>query len=104
MDTALHNRAAIFTQSLEHLSAIGLRDAFINEVMETHGRLDPPTGDLSHLWELELHGCTANGSTEEEAIANWKRLISKSAQGEDIENDGFITVHPTKQQFAGGVA
>jgi len=71
---ALHNRLPAFLMNLECLSADGQMDVFVNEVMETFGRFDPPAGDRTHRWELDLHGISADGATEEEAIANWKRL------------------------------
>ena len=104
MNAALHNRAVVFLNNLDHLSATGQHDAFINEVLESHGRFDAPNGDRSHLWELELHGIAAEGTTDEEAIANWKRLARKSFPTEEIEDDAFITIHPPKHQLVGGVA
>lgn len=104
MNATLHNRALAFLQNLENLSATGQHDAFINEVLESNGYFTAPKHDRSHLWELSLHGIAASGSNEEEAIANWKRLARKSFPTEEIEDDGFITVYPTREQIAGGAA
>lgn len=103
MMSALSHRLAAFLQNLDHMSAEGQQDAFINEVIENFGSFTPPSGDRSHQWELQLHGITASGANEEEAIANWKRLALKQhPPEEDIEDDGFITVHPTREQLAYG--
>lgn len=104
MNAASHNRALTFLRSLGHLSATDQHNAFINEVLETHGQLDAPDATRSHLWELDLHGICATGATEEEAIANWKRLASKTMPHDDTEDDGFVTVHPIPHQIAGGAA
>lgn len=74
MIEALHSHLPAFLMNLECLDAHGQYDAFANEVTETFGRLTPPTGDRSHQWELDLYDVFAEGSSEEEVIANWKRL------------------------------
>ncbi|MBT2130095.1 hypothetical protein [Aliiroseovarius lamellibrachiae] len=99
MLNTLHNRLPAFLHNLECRDTSEQHDAFVNEVQETFGRFDPPSGDRSHRWELDLHAITADGATEEEAIANWKRLAGKLCQIEDIEDDGFITVHPAPDQL-----
>lgn len=70
----IHSRFVDFLINLECLDAHGQFDAFANEVIETFGRLTPPTGDRSHQWELDLYDVFAEGASEEEVIANWKRL------------------------------
>lgn len=87
-------RPAAFLRNLEWLDAQAQHDAFLNEVMETFGRFDAPSGDRTHRWELDLHGVFADGATAEEAMANWKRLARQHFPAPDIEDDGFITVHP----------
>ncbi len=104
MNALLHNRALTFLQNLDRLSATGQQDAFINEALESHGRFDAPSVDRSHLWELDLHGIFATGATEEEAIGNWKRLATTAMPDDQLEDDGFITVHPPQNAFAGGAA
>jgi hypothetical protein len=104
MDNTLHNRALAFLDGLEHQSATTQHDAFINETLETHGRFDPPTGDRTHLWELELHGVSAEGLTEEEAIANWKRLAGYQFPIEEADADNFVTVYASPQQPAAQTA
>ena len=102
MNAVLHIRALTFLQNLENLSATGQHDAFINEVLENNGYFTAPKHDQSHLWELSLHGIDASGLNEEEAIANWKRLARNSLRAEEIEADGFITVHPKPEYASGG--
>lgn len=83
-----------FLLNLECLDIAGQRDAFMNEVMESGGSYVPPAGDdwSSHLFEISLHGVVAYGSSEDEAIRNWKKAAR--AQVPLVEDDGFITVHP----------
>ncbi|QBR35730.1 hypothetical protein ETW23_05825 [Leisingera sp. NJS201] len=87
-------RLAAFLLNLERLDANGQHDAFVNEVLETFGRVDAPAGDRTHRWELDLQGICADGATAEEAIANWKRIARRHITPPDIEDDGFVTVHP----------
>lgn len=98
----LHNRLAAFMVNLECLSCTGQKDAFTNEVMETFGRFDPPRGDNTHLWELELHDITAVGTSEEETIANWKRLARKHCDLHESSADGFLHI-PTQQHVEGAI-
>lgn len=97
---SLNNRPRAFLVNLECLDAAGQHDAFVNEINETFGRFDPPAGDRSHLWEIELHGISAEGETDEAAMANWKRLARQIYLPDDIEDDGFITIHPPLQRGA----
>lgn len=83
-----------FLLNLECLDADGQHDAFVTEVLRTFGRFDAPAGDRTHRWELDLRGICADGATAEEAIANWKRLAQRRGTTLDIEDDGFITIHP----------
>lgn len=63
----------------------------------------PPAGDHAALWELKLHGITARAKIQEDAINDWKRLaVQQRAPEEDIEDDGFVTVHLTHQPLAFG--
>lgn len=78
MNALLNNRALTFLNALDRLSASEQHDAFVNEILENHGHFTPPKHDQSHLWELQLHDISALGANEEEAIANWKRLASRS--------------------------
>lgn len=103
MNALLHNRALTFLHNLDRLSVQGQQDAFVNEVLESNGCFTAPKHDRSHLWELCLHGINATGATEEEAIANWKRLAHKPRAQPPVEDDGFVTVHPPQPQCAGGM-
>jgi hypothetical protein len=85
--TAIHNRRDRFRQNLDHLDAEGQFDAVLMEVRETFGRFDPPDHGRGIWWELELHGITAQGVTEEAAIAHWKKLADRLA----VEDDGEDT-------------
>jgi hypothetical protein len=67
--------------ALDRLDAEAQFDSVCTEVRETFGQLDAPDGRRSHLWRLDLHGVTAEGATEEEVIANWKRLNRPSCSG-----------------------
>lgn len=91
---AIHSRLHAFLLNLECLDVAGQRDAVYSEVMETFGRFDPPAGDRSHRWDLDLHGVQGCGASEEEAIANWKRLARDECELDAAEDDGFITVRP----------
>lgn len=91
---ALHCRLCAFLANLGRLDANGQLDAFINEALETFGQFNAPAGDRNHRWELDLHGIAANGVTQEEAVANWKRLATRLCRAHDIEDDGFVTIHP----------
>lgn len=93
------NRLHAFLLNLECLDAHGQQDAFITETLKTFGCFAPPSGDRTHRWELELHGICADGATEEEAMANWKRLARQHCKLIDPEDDGFITVRPDLHQI-----
>ncbi|WP_206778545.1 hypothetical protein [Phaeobacter sp. S60] len=97
---ATFTRPVAFLRNLACLDAGSLQDAFFNEALETFGRFDAPSGDRTHRWELDLHGVCADGASAEEAMANWKRLASQHFPAQDIEDDGFITVHPRMEQRA----
>ena len=66
-----------FLRRTKARSAEGLFDTFHTEIRETFGALVPPRGDHSPLWELTLHGITATGATEREAMANWQRIAQR---------------------------
>ncbi|MFW2541506.1 hypothetical protein ACN2XU_02610 [Primorskyibacter sp. 2E107] len=79
---------------LAPLTGTALRDAVLNEVMETGGTWIAPTatGASSHLFELSLHGVTAFGGSVDEAIHSWRKAATRALS--EIEDDGFVTVHP----------
>lgn len=92
----LHDRLTMFLLNLECLDTTGQRDAFINEVMETDGDYDVPNmadSSASHFVELSLHNIVAYGTSEEEALNNWKHIARKSLD-HLVEDDGDITIHP----------
>lgn len=92
----LHHRRATFLASLDRHDATGQFDAICNEVFETAGQFCRPDGRLSHLWELTLHGIAATGATEEEAIANWKRLARREVDAADTPRPAHR--HPAHHQ------
>ncbi len=78
---AQFERIHAFLLNLECLGPEGQKDAFMNEVMENGGSYVPPAGDdwASHLFEISLHGVVAYGSSEDEAIRNWKKAARAAA-------------------------
>ncbi|WP_254655587.1 hypothetical protein [Sulfitobacter sp. EE-36] len=74
-----------------------LKDAFMNEVIENGGAYAEETGDKTGLYEISLHGITACGVSEIDAIHYWIVAANKAIanpKGEEVEADGFITKHP----------
>lgn len=98
MIAALHDRLATFVNSLDGRDAETLKDTFMNEVIETGGEYTPPPqGTPDSYFEIGLHGVTAIGADEGQAIDRWimaatARLVN--SDGAQVEDDGFITVHP----------
>lgn len=74
-----------------------LKDAFMNEVIENGGAYAEATGEKTGLYEISLHGITACGASEIDAIHYWIDAANKAIanpKGEEVEADGFITTHP----------
>ena len=98
MIDALHDRLATFVNSLDGRDTETLKDTFMNEVIETGGEyIPPPQGTPDSYFEIGLHGVTAIGADEGQAIDRWimaatARLVN--SDGAQVEDDGFITVHP----------
>jgi hypothetical protein len=70
------DRAHQFLVHLESLCPTAKAESFVNEANETGGSYIPArAGDnwASHLTEIDLHGISAIGASEEEAIRNWSR-------------------------------
>lgn len=91
-------RVKSFLINLEPLIGDGRTDAFINECMETGGTYTDPkfaTG-ATHLFEINLHGIHATGSSHEEVQRNWSKLTRRFSP--DVEDDGFVTIHPPLPQ------
>lgn len=95
---AQFDRLSAFLLNLECLDMAGQCDAFMNEVMECGGSYVPPAGDdwSSHLFEISLHGVVAYGSSEDEAIRNWKKAaraqVSLVEDGAPYPTPGHIAV------------
>ena len=96
MMAELHNRITTFLSNLKSKDAAERRDAFMNEVMETGGNYIAPQPDqtnCTHLYEIQLHGVSAWGFGEDEAIHNWQVAAARCVS-DLVEDDGFVTVHP----------
>lgn len=92
---AIHNRRDRFRANLDHLDAEGQFDAVLLEVQETFGRFDSPDQGRGIWWELDLHGITAQGASEEEAIAHWKKLAAQAAaDGGAVETQTWLALIP----------
>jgi len=80
----LYDRLTTFLINLECLDAEERKDAIANEVLETGGvYVPPPNGDTwaSHVFEINLHGVSAMGATEEETIRNWTKYANRQCSG-----------------------
>lgn len=64
-----------FLARLISLDPKAQKDAFASEVIETGGTYiaPPKNGGSTHMFEIALHGITAYGACEQEAIRNWHR-------------------------------
>jgi len=90
---AQFERLHAFLLNLECLDVAGQRDAFMNEVIESGTYV--PSADsngASHMFEISLHGVVAYGSSESEAIHNWKKAAR--AQAPLVENNGATAAQP----------
>ena len=75
------DRKRQFLDHLELLAPKARAESFMNEAMETGGSYIPARkGDdwASHLVEINLHGITAIGASEEEAIRNWTKNAQRT--------------------------
>jgi hypothetical protein len=93
-------RLAAFVTGLDKIDAEDtetLKDAFMNEVIENGGTYKPPGDNQRCMFEISLHGITASGLSELIAIRNWRMTATVAlvnAGNDEVEDDGFITVHP----------
>lgn len=71
-----------FMRRIEPLSTDELHDAFMNEVIEQGGFWTAPEGTASHLVEISLHTITGRGTTESEAIADWRAAAERTQRQE----------------------
>jgi hypothetical protein len=99
------DRLNVFLKRLERQDKGGQCEAIINECLEAGGHFTAPdrTGWSSHMFEINLYGVTAFGGSEAEAVVNWIRAAQSQLNTgdgclEDIEDDGFITVHPPRDR------
>ncbi|UOA23620.1 hypothetical protein DSM110277_02049 [Sulfitobacter pontiacus] len=73
-----------------------LKDAFMNEVIENGGAYADATAVETCLYEISLHGIIARGASEMDAIQKWITAANATLAnpaGEEVEADGFITMH-----------
>ncbi|MCG7520871.1 hypothetical protein [Ruegeria sp. Ofav3-42] len=80
----LNDHLTAFLLNLECLDTEGRKVAIENEVIATGGTyVAPPTGDTwaSHVMEIALHGVSAMGVSEEEAIRNWTKAAHRQCHG-----------------------
>ncbi|MDO6722613.1 hypothetical protein Q4560_04995 [Celeribacter halophilus] len=85
MPSNIENRRARFYDRVIRLDVDDQPDAFFNEVIETGGIYTTPRNENwkgSHLVEISLHGVSAFGMTEEEAISNWIRQARRVIRAE----------------------
>jgi hypothetical protein len=74
MPSNIENRRVRFYDHVVSIDWEDRPDAFFNEVMETGGTYTMPRNEnwpASHLVEISLHGVSAFGMSEDEAIGNW---------------------------------
>lgn len=57
------------------------RDLIANEIIECGGTYTPAKPNLSHVFEISLHGVSATGFDEDEAISNWIKNASRQRRG-----------------------
>ncbi|WP_066706904.1 hypothetical protein [Celeribacter ethanolicus] len=81
----IENRRARFYDRVILLDPKDMRDAVVNEVIESGGSYTVPQGEswpASHLAEISLHGVSSFGATEDEAISNWIRQARRVIRAE----------------------
>lgn len=74
----MHHDAARFAQTLTQLTGRERRDAVACAVIETGGLYPFPMPRRAQL-EIQLHGLSASGMNEDQAITNWIRAALKPA-------------------------
>lgn len=95
--THLHDRRAAFIAALLTKDHSDRGEAIANEVIETGGEWLRPGRVVvqgTALHEIHLHGISAYGVDDIDVCANWTTAAMIFAPGPDIEDDGFITLHP----------
>lgn len=77
-----NDRLSSFLRAIALRSPEALKDAFMNEVMESGGSYVEPVAEkgVSYLYEISLHGVLATGASEEEAVRSWIREAAKAAR------------------------
>lgn len=82
---------------IDHSDPDTLKDAFMNEVIENGGEYAVAPSVETCLYEISLHGIIARGASEVDAIRDWITAANAALAnpaGEELEADGFITMHP----------
>ncbi|GAB5432208.1 MAG: hypothetical protein EpisKO_15780 [Epibacterium sp.] len=85
---------ATFARTLLALPANERRDSFATAVIEAGGSYD--FLNAPGAYEVQLHGFSGFGMSEDSAICEWAEEVLKNAA--EVEEDGFITVYPRPQQ------
>ncbi len=84
-----------FASQLLTLPTKERRDSFASAVIEAGGTYDDL--DVLGAYQVQLHGFSGFGMSEDTAICSWAEEALKNA--EEVEEDGFITVFPRPQQI-----
>jgi hypothetical protein len=82
---------------IDHSDPDTLKDAFMNEVIENGGEYAVAPSVETCLYKISLHGIIARGASEVDAIRDWITAANAALAnpaGEELEADGFITMHP----------
>ena len=82
---AQFDRLPAFLNQIVSLDAKKQREAIMNETIEAGGTYVPPRGEVSHLFEISLHGIAAYGAGEDEAVKNWIKIASKRVEDQSSE-------------------
>ena len=103
---AISDTARAFRRRLEARPTEDRLNTMANEAIETGGtfNIDPETvRGNSRLVEIQMHGIVAAGWGIDQAISAWICAAGgPAAPAAEIEQDGFITVHPP-QTLPGGL-
>lgn len=84
-----------FARTLLALPANERRDSFATAVIEAGGTY-PAEPPACTPFEVQLAGYSALAHCEDAAICAWAEEVLKNA--DQVEDDGFHTVHPRLQQ------
>jgi hypothetical protein len=86
---------ATFARTLLALPANERRDSFATAVIEAGGTYPVELATCTPF-EVQLAGYSALAHSEDAAICAWAEEVIKHA--DQVEDDGFLTIHPRLQQ------